>query len=93
MILSFRDKHTEALFTGKTCHKKWRSFQSVAERKLLMLDAARSLRDLKAPPSNKLEALKRDRQGQHAIRINDVYRLCFVWTEEGPTQVEIVDYH
>ena len=93
MIRSFRCKHTEALFAGKACHKDWRSFRKVAERKLAMLAAAHKLSDLKAPPSNSLEALKRDRAGQHSIRINDVYRLCFVWTSEGPTLVEIVDYH
>lgn len=93
MIRSFRCKHTEALFAGKACHKDWRSFRNVAERKLIMLDSARTLTDLKAPPSNSLEALKKERKGQHAIRINDVYRLCFVWTEQGPEQVEIVDYH
>jgi proteic killer suppression protein len=93
MIRSFRCKHTEALFAGKACHKNWRSFRNVAERKFAMLDAARTLTDLKAPPSNSLEALIRDRKGQHAIRINDVYRLCFVWTSNGPTEVEIVDYH
>lgn len=93
MIRSFRCKHTEALFVGRACHKSWRSFRAVAERKLQMLEAATRLADLKAPPANQLEALKRDRQGQHSIRINDVYRLCFVWTDEGPMDVEIVDYH
>lgn len=93
MIRSFRCKHTAALFAGRACHKDWRSFRNVAERKLAMLDSARKLTDLKAPPSNGLEALKKDRKGQHAIRINDVYRLCFVWTDQGPEQVEIVDYH
>jgi toxin HigB-1 len=93
VIRSFRCKHTEALFQGGACHKDWRSFRNVAERKLAMLDAARTLTDLKAPPSNSLEALKRERKGQHSIRINDVYRLCFVWTQQGPEQVEIVDYH
>jgi proteic killer suppression protein len=93
VIRSFRCKHTEALYAGKACHKDWRGFRSVAERKLAMLDAARTLTDLKVPPSNSLEALKRERKGQHSIRINDVYRLCFVWTNQGPEQVEIVDYH
>lgn len=93
MIRSFRCKRTEALYEGKACYKDWRNFRKVAERKLQQLDAARRLADLKAPPSNSLEALKRERKGQHAIRINDVYRLCFIWTDEGPEQVEIVDYH
>lgn len=93
VIQSFRCKRTAALFAGTACHKDWRSFQNVAERKLAMLDAAVTLTDLKSPPQNKLEALKRDRAGQHAIRINDQYRLCFVWTAQGPTNVEIVDYH
>nr|WP_319799520.1 type II toxin-antitoxin system RelE/ParE family toxin [Acidisoma silvae] len=58
-----------------------------------MLDAAKSLDDLRSPPGNRLEALKRDRAGQHAIRVNDQYRLCFVWDRDGATDVEIVDYH
>ncbi len=65
----------------------------VAERKLSQLDAAQTLAFLKAPPGNHLEALKDDRKGQHSIRINDQWRICFVWTEVGPTDVEIVDYH
>jgi toxin HigB-1 len=65
----------------------------VAERKLMMLHAAAHLKDLKVPPNNKLEALKRDRAGQPSIRIDDQFRICFVWTSDGPTQVEIVDYH
>lgn len=93
MIRSFRCKHTEALFRVGTCHKDWRSFERVARRKLLLLDAACSLADLKAPPNNKLEALKRDRTGQYAIRINDQYRLCFRWTAGDAHDVEIVDYH
>jgi proteic killer suppression protein len=69
------------------------AFRNVAERKLGMLDAARVLADLRVPPNNRLEALKRDRAGQHAIRINDQFRLCFRWTPDGPVEVEIVDYH
>lgn len=65
----------------------------VARRKLEALNAAASLNDLRAPPSNRLEALKRDRAGQHSIRINGQWRVCFRWTAEGPTDVEIVDYH
>lgn len=93
MIRAFRCKHTEALYRGNGCHKKWRSFETVAVRKLAQLDGAETLNDLKSPPHNKLEALKKERAGQHAIRINDQYRLCFVWSPQGATEVEIVDYH
>ena len=65
----------------------------MAERKLVQLEAATSLASLRAPPGNRLEALSGDRAGQHSMRINDQWLLCFVWTEQGPTQVEIVDYH
>ncbi|MCY3981655.1 MAG: type II toxin-antitoxin system RelE/ParE family toxin [Alphaproteobacteria bacterium] len=65
----------------------------VARRKLTMLDAAHELADLRAPPANRLEALHGDRKGQHAIRVNDQWRFCFVWTESGPTDVEFTDYH
>jgi toxin HigB-1 len=91
VIRSFRCKRTEALFAGKACHRDWRSFRNVAERKLQMLNRAVILPDLKIPPNNCLEALNRDRVGQHSIRINDQYRVCFVWTPDGPTEVEIVD--
>jgi toxin HigB-1 len=66
---------------------------TVARRKLDQLDAARALDDLRAPPANRLEALRGDRRGQHSIRINDQYRICFAWTQAGPERVEIVDYH
>jgi proteic killer suppression protein len=69
------------------------NFERVALRKLAMLDAAAVLEDLRVPPGNRLEALKGDRAGQHSIRINDQYRICFVWKEDGPHDVEIVDYH
>ncbi|HEX5360777.1 MAG TPA: type II toxin-antitoxin system RelE/ParE family toxin, partial [Fluviicoccus sp.] len=65
----------------------------VAERKLAMLDAAQTLSFLRSPPGNRLEALRGDRAGQHSIRINDQWRLCFIWTADGPENVEIVDYH
>lgn len=93
MIQSFRCKHTEALFSGAACHRQWRAFRGVAERKLAMLDEARALDDLRVPPANRLHALREDRAGQHAIRINDQFRVCFVWTDKGPANVEIVDYH
>jgi len=69
------------------------NLKRAALRKLDMLDSAVKLSDLLAPPANRLEALSRDRAGQHSVRINDQYRICFVWTELGPDQVEIVDYH
>lgn len=93
VIQSFRCKHTQALYEGTACHRSWQAFRNVAERKLAMLDAAAALDDLRSPPGNRLEALRGDRVGQHSIRINDQYRVCFVWTAQGPTDVEIVDYH
>lgn len=92
MIQSFRCKDTQALFGGRS-PKRFRAFASVAERKLAQLDGAQTLEFLRAPPGNQLEALKGDRKGQHSIRINDQFRVCFVWTAIGPTNVEIVDYH
>ena len=92
MILSFRCRDTEALFAG--AHpKRFRAIETVATRKLAMLDAARTLEFLRSPPGNPLEPLRGDRAGQWSIRINDPWRLCFEWTEAGPAQVEIVDYH
>lgn len=93
MIKSCKDKHTETLFSGGRGHKAWESFDKTARRKLVMLDAAVTLHDLKAPPGNKLEELKRERAGQHAIRINDRYRVCFIWRSGHAHSVEIVDYH
>jgi toxin HigB-1 len=72
---------------------RFANFEAVARRKLGQLDAAFLLRDMASPPGNRLETLGRDRIGQHSIRINDQWRLCFVWTFQGPTEVEIVDYH
>ena len=83
---------TLALFAGKS-PRRFKAFVSVAERKLAQLDAAQTLDFLKAPPGNHLEALKGNRKGQHSVRINDQWRLCFKWSEMGPTGVEIVDYH
>jgi len=92
MIESFKDKATETLWmTGKS--KQFGSFKKVALRKLDMLQAAVKLDDLRSPPANHLEALKADRKGQHSIRINDQFRICFVWTATGPADVEITDYH
>lgn len=92
MIQSFKCRETQALYEGKS-QKKLKSFQAVAERKLAQLDAAQTLEFLRSPPGNHLEALKANRKGQHSIRINDQWRVCFVWTDTGPSDVEIVDYH
>lgn len=92
MIKTFRCKETEALFkTGRT--RRFSSFKKVAERKLAMLQAAETLEDLRSPPGNRLEALSGDREGQYSIRINDQWRVCFRWTEDGAEAVEILDYH
>ena len=93
MILGFRSKETEAIWRGDMSRRLPPGIQQTARRKLRMLNNARSLMDLRVPPANRLEALKRDRKGQHAIRINDQWRICFVWTDAGPANVEIVDYH
>lgn len=93
MIKSFRCKATEALFDGGRPAKHLRSIAKVALRKLDMIDYAEELSDLRAPPGNRLEALRGDRRGQHSIRINDQWRICFVWRADGAYDVEIVDYH
>lgn len=92
MIQSFKCKDTLALYEGSS-PRRFKAFLSVAERKLSQLDAAQTLEFMKAPPGNHLEALKGGRKGQHSVRINDQWRLCFVWTDVGPINVEIVDYH
>lgn len=92
MIQSFKCKDTLALYEGRS-PRRFKAFLLVAERKLSQLDAAQTLDFMKAPPGNHLEALKGDRNGQHSIRINEQWRICFVWTETGPIKVEIVDYH
>ncbi|MGE8362329.1 type II toxin-antitoxin system RelE/ParE family toxin [Pseudomonas sp.] len=92
MIRSFRCAETEALFQFGSS-RRWANILNVATRKLAMLNAAVELRDLRSPPGNRLEQLSGDRVGQHSIRINDQWRLCFIWTDSGPTNVEIVDYH
>lgn len=91
-ILSFACPDTEGLFNGQRA-RRFVNIESVAMRKLAMLNRAGALGDLRVPPGNRLEALKGDRAGQYSIRINDQFRLCFVWTEQGPQSVEIVDYH
>jgi len=92
MIHSFNDKDTEALFHSVLV-KRFKNVERVARRKLLQLHAASELATLRIPPGNQLELLRGDRRGQHSIRINAQWRLCFVWREDGAYQVEIVDYH
>jgi proteic killer suppression protein len=92
VIRSFKCPETEALFNGKRV-RRFANIECVATRKVQMLDDAVQLIDLVAPPGNRLEALKGGRRGQHSIRVNDQWRICFVWGSAGPEQVEIVDYH
>jgi proteic killer suppression protein len=91
-IRSFRCVDTESLYDGKK-PRRFRNIEAVAQRKLQMLDDAEELRDLASPPGNRLEALSGNRAGQHSIRVNDQWRVCFVWSKAGPENVEIVDYH
>lgn len=93
MIKSFKNKETEKIWHGLVSRKLPRDIQQVALRKLFMLDKATTLDDLRIPPANRLEVLHGDRKGQHSLRVNDQWRICFVWTETGPDHVEIVDYH
>jgi proteic killer suppression protein len=93
MILSFADRDTEALFHGRFARRLGADIQRVAQRKLLQIHQAAQLRDLAAPPGNRLEALVADRAGQHSIRINAQWRICFVWNGHHAERVEIVDYH
>jgi len=92
MIVSFKDADTMELFTERKS-RRWASIAKVALRKLDQLEAAISLDDMRIPPANRLEALKVDRKGQHSVRINDQYRVCFVWKQDGAHDAEIVDYH
>jgi proteic killer suppression protein len=92
VIVSFRDRETKALARGHRV-KRFEPFESVARRKLRQLEIAGRLEDLKVPPGNRLEALRGNRAGQHSIRINRRFRLCFQWTPAGAEDVEIVDYH
>ena len=92
MIRSFRNRDTERFFEGDRI-AAFQGFADQAARRLTLLDSAESLRDLAVLRSNRLEALRGDRPGQHSIRINSQWRICFRWTEEGPHDVEIVDYH
>ena len=93
MIKSFRDKETENIFNGQYSRRLPRDVQRIAERRLIMLHRDASLNDLRVPPSNHLEALRGQCAGQHSIRVNDQWRVCFEWREEGVHNVEIVDYH
>ena len=93
MIIEFKSRETEKIWLSDVSRKLPRDIQQIALRKLFMLDNAQSLNDLRIPPANRLEALKNDRKGQHSIRINDQWRICFVWTKSGANAVEIVDYH
>nr|VFK62820.1 MAG: proteic killer suppression protein [Candidatus Kentron sp. UNK]VFK70627.1 MAG: proteic killer suppression protein [Candidatus Kentron sp. UNK] len=91
-ILSFACKETESLFLGERI-RRFVNIEKVAMRKLAMLHRAVTLRDLRVPPGNRLKPLVGDRMTQYSIRINDRFRVCFVWSDEGPTNVQIVDYH
>jgi proteic killer suppression protein len=92
MIQSFKDEDTAELFLERK-NRRWQNIKAVAFRKLDAIHAAVVLKDLRIPPGNHLEALSDDRQGQHSIRMNDQYRICFVWKDDGAHEVEIVDYH
>ena len=93
VIRTFRNKTTEAVFNGESPKGFPANLVKVARRKLRYLNAVADLGDLTSPPGNRLEALAGDRKGQYSIRVNDQFRVCFVWTAEGPAEVEIVDYH
>lgn len=93
MIVSFSDDETATVWAGEHSRKLPPDIQAIALRKLRLLNNARRLEDLRVPPANRLEALKGDRKGQYSIRINQQWRICFVWSQSNAHQVEIVDYH
>ena len=93
MIRSFANRETQGIWEGRVSRKLPTDMQITARRKLRMLNNAETLHDLKAPPGNRLEALRGDRKGQHSIRINNQWRLCFQWQNNHAYNVEIVDYH
>ena len=93
MIRSFADNETEKIWQGTASRRLPNDIQSVARRKLRMLNSARRVDDLRIPPANRLEALKGERRGQYSIRINDQWRICFRWSDADASGVEIVDYH
>lgn len=97
MIVSFKDRGTEDIFNGENTKAARQAcpqaLWKTATRKLDQLDSVSTLDELRVPPGNRLEALSGNRKGQYSIRVNDQYRVCFVWTDNGPYQVEIVDYH
>lgn len=97
MIVSFKVEGTEDIFNGKNTKAARKScpesLWNIAHRKLDQLDSITALNELRIPPGNRVEALTGDRKGQHSIRINDQFRICFIWTDSGPDKVEIVDYH
>ena len=92
VIQSFKDGETKRMFEARTS-RRWAAIAAVALRRLDQIEASSHLSDLRVPPGNRLEALKGNRAGQHSIRINDQYRICFVWKSDGAHEVEITDYH
>jgi toxin HigB-1 len=92
VIQNFKDENTKQVFEEGS-NRRWNNIASVARRKLLMIHAAHILAELKLPPANRLEALHGDREGQHSIRVNDQFRICFEWKADGAHKVEIADYH
>jgi proteic killer suppression protein len=93
VIRSFADPETALIWAGQRSRRLPHDIQAVALRKLRMLNQARVLADLRVPPGNRLEALKGNRAGQYSVRINDQWRICFIWSDAGPSNVAIVDYH
>ncbi len=93
MLIDFACKETEAIWQGRVSRRLPVEIQTIARRKLRMMNNAASLLDLRVPPANRLEALQGNRKGQHSIRINNQWRICFVWRAAGISSIEIVDYH